>query len=632
MKIKTSLLVLCAVFFVSIAVVGSVMLRTFAEMNRAIRGSNNAVEMMRGVFELEILTYEYLMYHEERMQRQWALRHESLGKILEAMGKEERAPELVSSLESIARDYDVVGDLLSQVQGTFAERKRLAEEGRPQGEMDLSLALERRLTAQVLVGSQRIAGNARRFSALIQERIARLQRTASVVVLFSVVAFGILSLCISVATVRGITRPLNELVKGAEAIGRGDLQHKIELRTRNEMGQLGDAFNRMAEDLQRAREALAAETERLTVTLRSIGDAVIASDTEGKVVLLNAVAESLTGWAEDEAAGRPLHEVFHIINEKTRQRCEDPVSKVLESGLVVGLANHTALIARDGTERIIADSGAPVRGTDGSIIGVVMVFRDVTEQKRAEDELTRHREHLEELVEERTGELARSNRELESYAYVVSHDLQEPLRMMSSFAQLLSRDYGGAFDERAGDFIARIVDGAKRMGMLIDDLLVLSRVGREEEPGSATDCSDAFDLAVGNLQAAIEESGATVTQEGLPKIAANPSQMAQLFQNLVGNAIKYRGDERPEVHATAQRDADGWLFSVRDNGIGMEPEQLERIFTIFQRLHPRDKYSGTGIGLAICRKIVELYGGRIWAESEPGKGSTFFFTIPEGET
>ncbi len=239
------------------------------------------------------------------------------------------------------------------------------------------------------------------------------------------------------------------------------------------------------------------------------------------------------------------------------------------------------------------------------------------------------RARAEKRLEHYAAELERSNRELEQFAYITSHDLQEPLRMVTSYLQLLERRYKGALDEDADDFIAYAVDGATRMQMLIRDLLTYSRVSTHAKPFEPTNCNDILNHARANLEIAIHESAATVTSDDLPTITADATQLTQVFQNLIGNAVKFRRkEEPPRVHVTAERKEDEWLFSVRDNGIGIAPEHTERIFLIFQRLHTRDEYPGTGIGLAVCKKIVERHGGRLWVESEPGKGSTLYFTIP----
>lgn len=267
-------------------------------------------------------------------------------------------------------------------------------------------------------------------------------------------------------------------------------------------------------------------------------------------------------------------------------------------------------------ERKRAEDEAERHARDLSFVNLDLE-KEIAERKRAEDEAERH-----------ARELARSNAELEQFAYVASHDLQEPLRVISGYVQLLARRYKGRLDESADEFIAFAVDGANRMQGLISDLLAYSRVGSAAREFSLTDCSAAMESAMVNLKTAIQESGAEITRADLPRVLADQSQVIQLFQNLIANAIKYRGPGPPRIHVGATRRGDDWVFSVRDNGIGIDPKYHERIFIIFQRLHGKHEYSGTGIGLAICKKIVEKHGGAIWVESAPGQGCTFYFTIP----
>lgn len=226
-------------------------------------------------------------------------------------------------------------------------------------------------------------------------------------------------------------------------------------------------------------------------------------------------------------------------------------------------------------------------------------------------------------------ELRRSNGELEQFAYVASHDLQEPLRKVASFTQMLEQRYGPQLDDRARQYIHYAVDGAKRMQLLINDLLDFSRVGRVSGERVPTDSGEALDRALENLSATIEDTGATVTRDDLPVVEGNRMQLTQLFQNLVENAVKFRSEDPPRVRLTAERKGDMWEFSCSDNGIGVDPKYADRIFLIFQRLHPRDVYPGTGIGLALCRKIVEYHGGQLWLDAEPaGHGTTFRWTLP----
>jgi PAS domain S-box-containing protein len=249
---------------------------------------------------------------------------------------------------------------------------------------------------------------------------------------------------------------------------------------------------------------------------------------------------------------------------------------------------------------------------------ILLAIEDITERKQVETRLMGVMADLE-----------RSNKDLEQFAYVASHDLQEPLRMVSSYTQLLAQHYEGRLDEKAKKFMDYAVDGAFRMQRLINDLLTYSRVGTRGKPLETTDTHALLGEAIINLAALIEEKRAIITNDDLPTVLADTSQLMQVFQNLISNAIKFQGENVPHVHVSVQDKGREWVFSIRDNGIGIERRYADRVFVIFQRLHTRQEYPGTGIGLALCKRIVERHGGRIWFESEPGNGSTFFFTMPK---
>jgi hypothetical protein len=281
----------------------------------------------------------------------------------------------------------------------------------------------------------------------------------------------------------------------------------------------------------------------------------------------------------------------------------------------------------------------------GEGMGFVLLFvaglvirQEMKRRASAEEETQRLNADLERRVAERTEELAsrakdleRSNTELQQFAYVASHDLQEPLRTISSFTQLLAKRYSDKLDDKAKEFINFAVDGCKRMQTLINDLLAFSRVGTHGQSLEAVGCNGALDRVLKSLKVAIEESGAQITRDSLPVVLADEMQLCQLFQNLIGNAIKFRGTEVPRIHISAEKNGASWKIEVRDNGIGIAAEHADRIFVIFQRLHTKTQYPGTGIGLAICKKIAERHGGRIWVEPNPGGGSTFCFQMQDGK-
>jgi PAS domain S-box-containing protein len=928
-----------ALWIAVIIILGYAAVRREADRNEAAR------YIVQGVFDLNILTHEYVGHRAARVRGQWLNRH---GGIAGRLARLQPADAQEQALhERLITECEHVGKLFARlVENYDALEKQPADAA-------LLAQHNERIVGQLLTASQAMVSDASRLAETSRARFLRDQRRSYALILLSALLTAVLLAAASLAVSRSVTRRLTRLHEGTETLVLGNLERRIDVRGADEIGQLARAFNEMTARLREslaeleteiasrkaAQTELAAEKEQLRVTLHSIGDAVIATDPEARVVLMNEVAEQLTGYTEDAARSRPLTDVFHIIDEQTRRACEDPVARVLREGQIVGLANHTALIARDGTERSIADAGAPIRDRDGRILGVVLVFRDVTEFRRAQEELQRERnfnsavldtagalivvldrqgvisrfnctceevtgykapevlgrpfwdifllpeevdgvrkvfqnlragqfpmrhenywrtrdgeprliswsntcltdaagqvEHivatgidvteerriqeqrqldearleallklsqmtespvetlvqfaiaqavnlsaskigclafleetgavqtmhvwppaddeagegcplppfapdlwqqalqrrsslienepdpaaprrrymivpfvdenrtvalaavgdkdkpydeadlreltlllqgtwqivrrqrtrreleryqrqLERLVDERTeelratneslkvevaerveaqrrlgelvAELERSNRELEQFAYVASHDLQEPLRMIASYVQLLQRRYAGKLDEDATEFIGYAVDGASRMKQLINDMLAFSRVGSRAKPFRLTDLNRVLELVLANLQAAIKDTGASVVVEPLPELKVDELQIAQLFQNLISNALKFRKPGTPpEVRVSAEKQGEYWQFNVRDNGIGIDPKYCNKIFVIFQRLHAKTEYEGTGIGLAVCKKIVDRHGGRIWVESEPGNGSAFKFTLP----
>jgi chemotaxis family two-component system sensor kinase Cph1 len=339
-------------------------------------------------------------------------------------------------------------------------------------------------------------------------------------------------------------------------------------------------------------------------------EGVVIADLHGVILHGNKSVTAVMGYTPQEIIGLNLRELHA---ESAHEAYDTFLATVQAGGQWQG---ETRLKRHSGEEFPSWMNVTAAKDAKGVVTHVIVEFSDITTFKQTQEALV-----------SRTEELARSNRELEQFAYVASHDLQEPLRMVASYTQLLARRYKDNLDEDANEFIHYAVDGAMRMQALINDLLMISRVGTRAKPLQPCESGLALEHALINLRLAIEESGAVVTHDDMPRVTADVSQLTQLFQNLVGNALKFHSGEALKIHIGVRRHGDEWVIAVRDNGIGIAPEFFDRIFVIFQRLHGKQEYPGTGIGLAVCKKIVERHGGNIWVESEPGKGATFLFSL-----
>jgi PAS domain S-box-containing protein len=373
---------------------------------------------------------------------------------------------------------------------------------------------------------------------------------------------------------------------------QGRITHGINL--------LVDITSRKFEQNQAAQAALL-----LSAIVDSSDDAIISKDLNGTITSWNKGAERLFGYTAEEIIGRPVT----LLIPADRLQEEPRIIARLKAGERV---DHFETIRRrkDGSLLDISLTISPVINSRGIIIGASKIARDITERRRAE------------------AEILRANRDLEQFAFSASHDLQEPLRSLKIYSELLARRYSDKLDGQALEFLGHLRAGAKRMEELVSDLLGYTQISKREA-SETVDAKAALTIVLESLAGSIAESGARIDSGPLPLVPMHAGHLQQLFQNLIGNAIKYRSPQRkPEIHVAAESQGDGWTFAVTDNGIGIAPEYKEKVFGLFKRLHSNEEYSGTGIGLAICQRIVAQYDGRIWVESEPGQGSTFRFTIP----
>ena len=366
--------------------------------------------------------------------------------------------------------------------------------------------------------------------------------------------------------------------------------------------------------LQETRKLVEEYQTRFTRLFEEAHDAILLFDVEGQFLDMNRKAIELFGYTKDELTSMTI---WDLISPSEQSDSHMKLKKLLDGDRIPVF--ERTLVAKDGSLIPVENSAFVVRDEHGEVKFIQSILRDIRKRKEAERR-----------VQQTLEEVERSNRELEQFAYVASHDLQEPLRMVASFTQLLEKRYADQLDDTAREYIAFAVDGANRMQNLINALLRYSRVGTRGNPFTPTDCSEVLAQALINVKSQIDETQALITNDALPIVAVDADQLVQLFQNLISNAIKFRKDTAPRIHISAECTEDEAIFSVSDNGIGIDPTYLDKIFVIFQRLDGH-AFPGTGIGLSICKKIVERHEGRIWVESEPGHGSTFYFTLPHKE-
>ena len=410
------------------------------------------------------------------------------------------------------------------------------------------------------------------------------------------------------ALARSLTRPILALQEGVARFGRGELDVKLDDSAGDELGQLAGEFNKMAEALTEQQTHLRQRAEQF---FNISPDLLCTISSAARIQDLNPAWELSLGYASDEIKGRLFSNLIHPDDWSMTQSA---LRRIAEEGV-----GHfeTRCRHKRGHYRWLA--WVIVNSSQDQLL--YAAARDITERRLAE-----------ERMRQQTEELERSNRELQDFAYAASHDLQEPLQLVSNHLQLLSRRYHGQLDRDADEFIDFAMEGTDRLKILISDLLEYSKVGTSGREFAGVEMESVFGRVIETFQPAIDDCRGLVTHDALPIVLGDDQQMAQVLHNLIDNSIKFRGKDSPRIHVSARQMSEKWLFFVRDNGIGIDPQYTERVFVIFQRLHSRDDYPGTGIGLAISRKIIERHGGHIWVDSEPGKGATFYFTLQPVES
>ncbi len=616
----------------------------FQKFRHAVADASVAEKMQVGVNDLRFSMFETMLYGIPRAREQWQIKHAQMHEVLEQQSLDNQNLQLLlNKIRSNHATADVLFKRLTAASGD--------------GNQSLLTSDEReastRTVSTLLLVTQEMWDDATEFSRISQVSIMAAQQANEALIVFTGLMIVSIAGWVWWLVRRRVLRPIEAVRKGAEIFAAGNLAFRLGARGRDEIAKLAEAFDHMAQQLQSSNDELKRQNSLFSSLLKNLPVGVFMVESpSGKPLVANDAALKLLGRGIlPDVTKQNLAEVY----KAHKSFSTDPYPPE-EMPILLGMKGETTRVddmvveRPDGTQTLLEVYGSPVTDEQGRIWASLASFLDITERKLVEaeilkvgEELRQLNETLEARVKDRTvrleganlmlaastQDLTRSNRELEQFAYVASHDLQEPLRMVVGFVQLLEKRLVNQLDDESREFMAFAVDGALRMQRLIQDILVYSRVSSRSAPRAMVDSADAVQEALTLLANSIEKTGALVQATNLPRLMADHTQLVQLFQNLIGNAIKFCRQGTPQVRVDAYRQAEQWRFTVTDNGIGIGSEYRERIFGIFQRLHTREEYDGTGIGLAICKRIVQRHGGEIGVGDAPGGGSMFWFTISE---
>lgn len=623
MNIKNKLYIGAGSSVVLVVALVSVVLVTSGRIAEEDEKHQLLMDVYESISELDIVTYDYLLHREERMEYQWNIKHDSLGEILAELAEEE-------GLKSIRAGYAALGNLFSQITANSETVEILIQEGTSQKEIDTATWLEERLVAQLLIISHSIITDASRLAEEAHTEATEAQRVASnlTVILMIVLATAITTSSLIIA--RSISKPLDELTKGTRIISRGDLEHRVKVKSKDELGEFAVAFNQMTEDLsqditerRRAEFNLEERLKELTCLF------VISELVANPAINLDEILKGIVGLIPDAWQYPEITRARITFDDKEFETDNFKVTEWKQSSdIKVEGKKRGALDVYYLKEKPEIDEGPFLKEERHLIDSLVATIGEVAEHKKTEEDLRKHREHLEELVEERTGELSAVNKELEVFAYSVSHDLRAPLRSIDGFSQALLEDYPDKLDEQGKSYLQRVRSATQRMGVLIDDLLSLSRVTRSEMRRETVDLSALAQSIAEELQETQPERQVDfVIAQGLTT-KGDSSLLHQIMENLLGNAWKFTGQHpkaRIEFGVTQINGKD--TFFVRDDGVGFDMTYADKLFGVFQRLHSQEEFPGTGVGLATVQRIAHRHGGQVWAEGKVKEGAIFYFTL-----
>jgi PAS domain S-box-containing protein len=622
MRIKTRLQI-TTIFTITVAlVIGSILFFATQEVNEAIKKNRAANEIIRGMFELNILTNEYLMHGEERAKTQWQLKHDSLRKLLKE--EEFKNPEEMVLSKRMRENHESLKTTFFQM---FSNYKGYGDEkgGVCQELMDTK--------------SRAMVSYAYQLAAISSARVAASQQKAYLLVVLFVLMMAVVAAAVSFLINRGVVKPIGKLHEGTEIIGSGNLNYKVGTMAKDEVGQLSRAFDRMTIQLKESFTGLrkeiterkqAEEALRLANTynrslIEASLDPLVTIGSDGRITDVNVATEKVTGHSREELIGADFMDYF-----SEPEKAKAGYQQVFQDGFVQDYALE--IQHKDGHLTPVLYNASVYRDETGQGVGVFAAARDITERKRAEEEVRTLNAELEQRVVQRTAQLEAVNKELEAFSYSVSHDLRAPLRAIDGFSRVILEDYIDELNDEGKRVLNIIRNNTQKMGQLIDDLLLFSRLGRQEISPSDISMTELAKGVFEEIKSPADERNLQFNMKTLPLAQGDRSMMKQVFANLLSNAIKFtRSRKMATIEIGGINDGAENIYYVKDNGVGFDMQYVNKLFGVFQRLHSAEEFEGTGVGLAIVQRIIHRHGGRVWAEGKVDEGATFYFTLPRRE-
>jgi len=629
MRLSTQFRITLVFFTAVLVVISASALVTSSQISRTRNQESLANNIVQGASELGYYAGDYMIYHQSAQLDRWQTRYESF--LADVNSLDVTTAEQKALVQSIRQSQENMKQVFDSIVASMG-----ASQNATQNPSEV-LAAFQVSWSRMNIQTQTLISDATQLAQLLRSQVDHLNSTNFSLIFGTIIMFSVFVVAIYFQTFRRTLKSINELREGTKIIGSGNLDYKLKENERNEIGELSMSFNQMSAnlkaitasktELEKAQEALIASEQRWSTTLASIGDAVIATDTEGKVVFMNAIAENKTGATLTEALGKPVTEVFKVINEHTRQAIEDPVAKVLESGLIVGLANHTILLHKKGYGIPIDDSGAPIKTVDGTTLGVVLVFRDVTERRRLYKQLEVYTKDLEELVEKRTKQLKQAERmaAIGETAGMVGHDIRNPLHAMSGDVYLIKIDVDSLPESETKKNIQENLNAIEEnifyINKIVADLQDYSKT--QTPPIEEVNLKDTIDKMLSTVNTPAFVSVAVSVEDGFPSLKSNDVALRRILNNLVLNAIQAMPNGG-ELTIAAYVEGNRAVIKVSDTGVGIRDDLKSKMFKpLFTT-----KSKGQGFGLAVVKKLTEDLGIDISYESKMGVGTTFFLKFP----